>query len=379
MVSMTNQLLYQLEVVNKQNLEVNYQMSTGNEIQQGSDDSALYAEILNIEYEIDAYKGIETQLNQETIFNSNSDSSTAGIKTQMEIINSEVIKALNGGMDASSKASISQNIKGMQETIFNLANESSNDEYIFAGSATGEQPFVKAADGSVDYVGSLDNKQIMVDKNTYKDQGITGMDLLFYSSDVAPMGDDLVFGEDERIIDQEGNEWKFIDHDGDGNIDNDKLFINGDATGTSMNVTNNAATPIEYTVINTQATTLEAKTNYFDVLDEITNALEMKDKDGNTISEDDANAILSASLEKIEKAYDSTNTSHSNLGSKNKAFDNYSTTISAKITNYQVFYEETASTDLTEAAIKAQSLETTYSALYSTINRVNSLSLANYI
>lgn len=378
MINTSNQLLYQLEIVNKENLKVSNQMSTGKEIQKGSDNSILYHQIQNIENEISQYTNIETQINQSSIQNNTADSAVAEIKNQMESINSEVIKALNSGIDESSKEAISINIQSMEDRIFSLANTKSNDEYIFAGNSQDTKPFIKNADGSIDYVNSNDYQKVLVDKNSYQEQGINGFDLLYYTSDKANNSESLSFNDGDIILDDEGNEWKFIDHDNDGLIDKDIVYKNGDINSSLIHVSG-SGTPIVYNLTNTQNTQLEVKSNYFDLLNKIENALENKDIDGNTISSDESTAILSDALDELNNAYDSINTSHSELGSKNKSFENYSTSTSAKITNLQIFYEETASADLTEAAVKAQSLEMTYSALYSTISKVNSLSLVNYI
>lgn len=117
----------------------------------------------------------------------------------------------------------------------------------------------------------------------------------------------------------------------------------------------------------------------FDLLDDIVDALKLVDSDGNTISEDEASEILSAAQNKLNDAYDSINISHSLLGTRTNTIENYQSSIEAKLTNLMVLEEEYASADLTTLAVEAQSLENTYTALYSTINRVNSLSLVNYL
>jgi len=378
MVNTSNYLLHQLDSLNQQHLKVNYQMSSGKAINEGSEDSILFNNIISIDNDINMYNNIETQINQSMYFNSVADTAMAEIKTQMEAINSEVLKALNSGIDSSGKEAISISIENMEETIFNMANMTANGEYVFAGSDFQTQPFIKNADGSIDYVNENDYKKVLVDKDTYRQQGVNGFDLMYYAKDQAGMGDDLVFGEGDVILDSDGNEWKFIDHDGDGNIDKDRVYKNGDLSSTSMNVTS-SGTPVEYTVVNTQATTLEAKSNYFDVLNTLENALNGLDNNGNILSDEEVREVLSSSLDEMEKAYDSINAQHAKLGAINKSYEDSSIAISAKVTNLEIFYEETASADLTKAAVDAQSLEMTYSALYSTISRVNSLSLVNHL
>jgi len=379
MIDTTNNLMYRLELLNKQNSLVNYQMSTGKEIQNGSENSLLYNEILNIENEISTYEAIEIEINKTQLFNNSSDKALSEIKTQMDAINSEVLKALNAGVDQSSKTAISKNVENMKENIYNLVNQEANGEYLFSGESTSSKPFESDINGNVTYEGSNDYKNTIVEKNIYKEQGVTGIDVAYYTNESAKTSEILSFSPGELVVDDEGNKWKFIDNNGDGNIDTNMLYKNGDISSTSMAVIDLGTTPTVYNVVNTQSSTLETKHSYFEDLDEIINALDSKDKNGNPISEENASAILSTSLEKMDKAYDSVNTAHAELGSKNATFENASLSISAKVTNYQIYYEETASADLTEAAIKAQSLELTYSALYSTISKVNSLSLVNFL
>ncbi len=379
MVSMDSKLLYQLEVLNQQNIRVNYQMSSGKALDNGSDDSKLYSYILDIEDNIKTYEGISTQLEKTTIFNDSSDSAISEMKTTMDAITSEVLTALNASINQDTKSAMSQNVQSMKETIFNLANEEMSGQYLFSGSSTSVQPFEMDSEGNVSYVGNSDYKTTLVDDNLYKEQGSNGFDILFYTTDEASLGDTMTFSESERLLDSNGDEWMFVDYDGDGVVDNDRIYLNGDSSNSYQNVTDLGTTPSTYSFANSEDVTIEAKQNYFDVLDEIINALDSKDSDGNAITEDEARDILSASLEKMESAFDSINTAHAVLGAKNASFENYSISTSSKITHYEVLYQDFASADLTQAAIQAQALETTYSALYSTISKVNSLSLVNFL
>lgn len=117
----------------------------------------------------------------------------------------------------------------------------------------------------------------------------------------------------------------------------------------------------------------------FDTLDEIINALKQVDSNGNSINEDEANEILSASLDKLELAYDNVNVKHSKLGARTSSIENYEQIVQTKLTNFNILEENYSSADLTALAIESKSLESTYTALYSTINKVNNLSLVNYL
>lgn len=377
MVNMNSQLLYQLSVLNEQNTKVTAQLSSGKELEVGSDDSKLYGYILGLEEDIKVYSGIEEQIEKTLIFNDSSDSLISEIKTNMEAVISEVLTALNDTTDATTKASMSENLGNIKETIFNFLNEEIDGTYLYSGKEANTTPFEMDSDGNVDYVGSLDYKTTIVDKSLYKEQGVTGMDLMYYTQSSAANTETLSFSDGQRIVDSDNNEWIFLDQDNDGSVETDFIYLNGD-TNTSISVAS-SGTPTTYTLTNNQDVTLDVKQSYFDDLDEIINALAGLDTSGNTITEAEADVVLSDSLEKMDMSYDSINYSHSILGGRNSSFDSYSTSMSAKLTNYNIFYSEFASADLTTAALEAQSLESTYSALYSTISKVNSLSLVNYL
>lgn len=379
MVSMESKLLYQLEILNSQNVKVNNQLSTGKAIQNGSEDTELYAYILGIENDITTYNNIETQLDKTTAYNDTSDSSMSEIKNQMDSVNAVVLESLNSTVDAETKTAMAKEVEGMKESMLNQLNQEINGEYLFAGDSTSTQPFVMDENGKVSYEGSYDNKTALVDKGVYKEQGITGIEAMYYTTSKASPGNTLEFTEDKLLLDEDGNTYEFIDHDLDGVIDTDRVYKNGELTSSYLDVTDLGTTPPSYTALNTSSETIEAKRNYFDDLDEIINALNQVDSNGNAITEEEAGEVLSNSLEKQESAYSYTNTNHAILGAKNKTIENHKDTVSAKIANFEVLYEESSSADLTKAAIQAKSLEITYSSLYSTISKVNSLALVNYL
>ena len=303
----------------------------------------------------------------------------------MESIISEVLTAINDTIDDDTRSSMSSNVENIKELIFNMINEDINGVYLFAGVDSNDAPFVMDENNDITYVGSLTNKTTLVDEGLYIDQGLTGMDIMFYTTNEAIPGETLTFDIDDRIIDANNNEWSFIDHNFDGEIDYDALYLDGELTNGSFYGTFNGTLDVElndegkYELVNTQTVSLEAKASYLDLLDEIIYALDNKDIDGNAISSADSKVVLSNSIELMNEAYDSINASHAKLGGSISSFDNYSEQNSTKILNYSIFYQEYAAADLTEAALEAQSLELIYSALYSTISKMNSLSLVNYL
>ncbi|MGE0051606.1 MAG: flagellar hook-associated protein 3, partial [Arcobacter sp.] len=126
-------------------------------------------------------------------------------------------------------------------------------------------------------------------------------------------------------------------------------------------------------------TKFEAKTSIFTLIDNVVNSLNKVDSSGNPISISEAKDLISKGAEEIMKAYDGVNIAHADLGSKNKIFEVSLENLTSKITQYNVLSQELSASDYTEIALKAKALELTYTALYSTINKTNQLSLVNFL
>lgn len=379
MISQIEQMKYRLNNLDALQQKLNYQYG-GKELQNGSDDSVLYSRIISVDDKIRTYEGIQTQLERTTVQNNSADASMSEIKKLLESINSELIKANSSTTDLNGLKSIAVNIAGMKENLYDLANTQVEGEYVFSGSDSSVKPFEKNADGSISYVGNNKLRKVAVEEGSYRERGVNGFDVMMYSTSTALKGETLTFKEGDRIIDQDGNEWvldsttdplnpMLIKHDLDGNVTTDTISATFDATNNSYSIT----TP------STNGTKFEAKTDIFGLIDKVVNNLKGLDENGNQISEEEARAKIGEGLSEIVKAYDDVNVAHSELGSRNKVFEISIEAMSSKITQYKVLSQDLSSSNLTEVALKAKSLELTYTALYSTISQTNQLSLVNFM
>jgi flagellar hook-associated protein 3 FlgL len=370
--------MFNLDMLNKRSEKNTYGLSSGDALQYGSDNSKQYNEILSIKNNVKSYTSILDKIQLSGVYNDTSDSAASNMKDAVRSAQSLVMEALNGTTNSDVKNIISEDIKSIKETLFNLANSSVNGQYVFSGKNTDSPAFEKdAATEKVTYVGSNDNKTINVEDKTYAKQGVNGIELLYTPSQNAKVGEDLTFSANEMILDKDGNEYKLVDTTGLGDYG---LFLNGDNLN-NLNVASSFLTDHgdgTYTA-NSVSIALESKRSIFDDLDEIINALKQQDSSGNSITEGEANDILSNSLSKIESAYDNVNLNHSILGIRTSYIDNYEQITETKLTNFNILYENYSGADLTALAIESKSLENTYTALYSTINKINNLSLVNYL
>ena len=376
MVSSISTIMYNLELLNKKSSKVTYQMSSEKALQYGSDNSQQYNQILSINNNVNSYSSILERIELSAAYNTTSDSAIASMKTKMESVESLVKKAITDTTSSDSKVTIADEIESYKNAIYSLANSNTSGQYLFSGNSSSTQAFQKdATTGKISYASTNDNKTVNVENNVYNTQGVNGIELLYYTNQTAKTGENITFDKNEIILDKAGNQYKLVDTNGDNIYDG--LYLNGDNINTPLNITEN--TDGTYKVTNLTTSSLESKHSVFDYLDEITNALKQQDSNGNAITQDEATTILSTALDKFEKAYDAMNTTHSKLGTRTASIDNYENTVQTKLTNLKLFQETYSSADLTTLAIESQSLQNTYTALYSTINKINNLLLVNYL
>ncbi len=378
MISQTEQMSYRLSVLDAQYQKNSYQMSTKNILQQGSDDSMLYSRIISVDDKVKTYEGLQTQIERTNIQNNAADSSMSEMKKAYESMKTELIKANTSTTNASGIAAIVANISGLKENLYQLANTQVEGEYVFAGSDSSVKPFEKDTSGKVTYVGNNQLRKVAVEEGSYRERGITGFDMMMYPTASATKGETLNFSQSDRIIDQEGNEWKLNSPTNDTLT---KYDLQGNITTDTLPVTNDGLTPPTFSAVmpTTDGIKFEAKTNIFDLVDSALNALKKVDSVGNPISDDESKTLIGKSQTELDKAYDGVNIAHAQLGGRNEIFESALDRVSSKLTQYNILSQQIGSADLAKVAVEAKALELTYTALYSTISKTNTLSLVNFL
>lgn len=498
MIDTSRNMIYHIGNLDTQSQRISYQMATGKAIDKGSDDAMLHARIINVEDKLTVTQGLKLQIEKSQALNTTADASMGEIKLSLDTIKLDLMKGLNSGMDRSDKLAISSNLKGVRQNMFDRVNTEVDGEYLFTGSVTTNQTFEKDADfdtnGKIDFNGDGFLRKIAIQPGSYRDRGVTAYDVAFYNSDTAVAGKTLNFSEGERIIDENGYEWKLnanknrlqqYDHNGviydpkveinvsipesenieidlgiDANTNakgNYTIKITGDdgilhtytyeadGTKTANDVYTDLKTQIEvdfpgsvstltyndrftlsagsantnlkveifdtdsnYNIVatnETEATSesqavqnsytltvpgtpegrlFEAKHNYFDDLNIILNALDgystmLDGKRGPEISDDLVNDTLRDGLGQTTTQYEATNVGHGKLGGRNKIFENAYDKIATQETHYNILLQEIGGADMAKLAMESKSLDLTYQALYSTIAKINQLSLVNFL
>ncbi len=403
MIDVTSQMINRVASLNSKSEQISYQMSTGKVIENGSDDSVLYAQILNIEDKIRKYDGLDKQVTKTVSQNNVADSSMDEIKSTIDSIKVEMLKALNSGIDLSARSAIATNLEGMRENLLTISNTTVDGEYIFSGSDTTQTTFTKDNDfslnGKVDFGGDAILRKVAVEPNTYRERGVTAFDVLMYNADTAGKDEQLNFYENERIIDENGLEWKLngaqdaiqqYDRNGALISPEVEITVSAHADGEPGHYTTGVVQTTVGSVDDSDTRLLEAKHNFFDDLNVVINALKGYETDTDPtsatfgektagITEDEINTIMRNSLDKVSSQYDATNVGHAELGGRNRIFEIAHESISAKQVHYNILLQETDGADMAKLAMEIKSLEMTYQAFYSTVMKMNSMSLLHFM
>jgi len=400
MIDLTNQMIYRIGNLDVENERISYQMSTGKILEKGSDDSVLYGRYLDVENSLRTYEGLEKQIQKTTAQNNVTDSTIKEMKITFDNMKVDLLKALNSGMTRTDRLAVASNFEGMRENLLTLSNTTVDGEFLFSGSNTTKTTFVKDANfknnGRVDFGGNAHLRNIAVDPGVYRQRGVTAHDVLMYNTDTTAVDNTITFKQNDKVVDEYGNTWalnaaqdKLERYKEDGTLSSDFLTVTNDGndpkTYTSEDIT--TATGLE---ASTQSgLLLETKHSIFEELNIIINALKGYDTvkiDGATngergalIDDEAVRSILSDSLGKMTEQFDATNIGHAELGGRNKIFETALSSITAKMTHFNILMQKTNGVDMAKIAMESKALEMTYNALYSTVSKMHQLSLVNFI
>ncbi|MEA2049953.1 MAG: hypothetical protein U9O56_04410 [Campylobacterota bacterium] len=417
MINMSSSMMYHIDNLNVQNEKISYQMATGTAIDKGSDDSMLHSRLINLDDKLRVSEGLSLQITKTQAVNDTADDAIGEVKTSLESIKLDLMKALNDGMDRTDKLALATNLEGIRENLIDRMNSSIDGEYIFAGSVSSKETLVLDSEyelnGKVEYEGDGFLRKIAVEPGSYRDRGVTAYDVSFYTNSKAYATEQLTFQDGERIIDEGGYEWKVIDdlggiydsndpartataiqqYDHNGIIRDSATYPDSiiaiSSTTAAVEASDTAqATQMTFTTValnsSPEGRVLEAKHNYFDDLNVIINALEghstmLDGTRGSIISDSLVDDSIQNGLEQTSQQYDASNIGHGELGGRNAVFNVAQERIESQVTNYNILIQEYGGADLAKLAMESKALELTYQSLYSTIAKMNNLSIIDYL
>jgi flagellar hook-associated protein 3 FlgL len=160
--NLTTQTLTQTQA---QLLQTQTELSTGNAINQPSDNPAGASTILQINKTLANRQAYSSNLDQSTSMLGSVDTTLSSLN---DLLNSaQSIASANVGSDvtASDRAAAAAQVDSLSSEALTLGNTQLSGQYIFGGDTDNNAPFVQS-DGSIKYVGSTTTLSNVVDANT---------------------------------------------------------------------------------------------------------------------------------------------------------------------------------------------------------------------
>jgi flagellar hook-associated protein 3 FlgL len=137
----TQQYLADLGRSQNQLQQLEAQVSSGIRVQQASDDPAAVSEILQTQHAISSNQQIQTNLGNVSTEVNTADSA---LQTAVQAVESAVSLAAQGAtstVSADTRATLAQQVSGLQQTLVGIANTSVNGRYIFSGDQDTQAPY----------------------------------------------------------------------------------------------------------------------------------------------------------------------------------------------------------------------------------------------
>ena len=145
-------------------LRVQQQLSAGTKILAPSDDPLGATRALAVSQSISLTAQYSASRDHAVQTLSLEENALQNVTTVLQNVKSLVIQAGNGTMNDADRASIATSLQSNLDQLQGQANtDDGNGQYLFAGFRSGSAPFVRQADGSVQYTGDQGQRQVQVD------------------------------------------------------------------------------------------------------------------------------------------------------------------------------------------------------------------------
>ena len=157
-------MLSYLQVSQNQEQTAIEQLATGLRVNQPSDDPAAAAANLVNSFQVASDDQYVQNIDSVQQAMSTADSTLSSVITQLTQAISLGVEGANGTLSDSDRQAIAQQVGGIQNQIFSLANTSFQGVYLFGGTATSSAPFVEDSGSSsgVSYSGNDQTNQIQI-------------------------------------------------------------------------------------------------------------------------------------------------------------------------------------------------------------------------
>lgn len=150
------------------------QIATGKRVVNASDDPGAYRQLATLKRNDANDKAYASNVSTAQGILDQADDTLTDIETQLQRAQELFSNAANGTLTESDRASIGKELDSIRDTLFALANtRDSRGQPIFGG-ATGDLPYVKAADGTISYASTGEPAGIPIGDQLTMQVGVTG-------------------------------------------------------------------------------------------------------------------------------------------------------------------------------------------------------------
>lgn len=169
----------------KQNIDVaQNKIASGKRIIAPSDDPVAASSGIGLEAEKNMNSQYTRNLEKLKTLGGFYDTSVTGIHELLTKAKEIAITQASGTMDATTRRSSAEEIKGIIEQLVTIGNTKVGSSYIFGGEKAGEAPFTLDGDYNVTFNGTEDVSSIYIDKGTKEAAGISGYRVFISDSNI---------------------------------------------------------------------------------------------------------------------------------------------------------------------------------------------------
>lgn len=155
-------------------------ISSGKKVLHPSDDAVVISQSITIGADKDTNTQMKRNLDKLKMLGSTYETSITTMQDLLTRAKEIAVTMASDNMDASNRASASEEVKGIIEQLVTIGNTKVGNTYIFGGLKSDTAPFsLNSADYSVTWNGSSDVAEIFVDKGEKEKMGISGSTVFF--------------------------------------------------------------------------------------------------------------------------------------------------------------------------------------------------------
>jgi flagellar hook-associated protein 3 FlgL len=150
------------------------QIATGKKVMAPSDDPGAYRQLAGIKRVDASEQAYAANVTTAQGIIDQTDDTLSNIEVQLQRASELITNAGNGTLSDADRDSIGKELDSIRDTLFALANGKDSRGQPLFGGATGDLPYVKAADGTISYASSGEPAGIPIGDQTVMQVGVTG-------------------------------------------------------------------------------------------------------------------------------------------------------------------------------------------------------------